>query len=290
MIIKNLKNQYYVIQKLKSHKDFDILHCRILESKENTTYDVVKIKNRQLMPHLIEVFTEELDNQTFYDLFECFSKSGMFYIVFKHGEGISLEDKLMNEHCTLRERLEIGKNILERIILLAMPDFLLYEILNSNNTYIEKDLTISFSYQIKTLDYTDQLEFSKIMKKVTELMELLFHDEIERKESEDIGHFIEMCNEYNFTGFLEFYQEYIKFYDVICKQSDGGFIKPNTLLFRIWEKTKKVFHKTKKYFIAALFVILFIILVKSLFTEENKTGTDFDKIGSVKIGNIEETT
>lgn len=285
MIIKNLNNQYYVIEKKKANKDFDILYCRLMNSDTNKgrTVDLIKIKNREKMPFLIETFTEKDNTATFYDMYECFSKNGFFYIVFEHSDSPSLREKLSQEHCSLRERLEIGKNLLEKAILLAMPEFLQAEIMNPDNILVSNDITVSFSYEISTLSKEENTGFEMIMANVTVVMEALFATELERNESEDIRKFIETCNEYRFRDFMEFYQEYSRFYDVITTQDAGGFIKPNTLIFKIWDKVKSIFVKSKGIVVKIVILILIIYMVQAIFATEKKQGTDFNMIGTVEI-------
>lgn len=285
MIIKNFNNQYYVIEKRKSTSDFDILYCKLIDddSGKEKYFDLIKIKNREKMKYLIQAFTEKESNYTFYDLYECFSKNGFFYIAFIHVKGQSLREKLSSERCTLRERLEIGKNIMERAILLSMPLFLQNEVMNPDNIIVSSDLSISFSYEISSLPNSSEMKFDLIMDNLTSVMEFLFSVEIERNESEDIKKFIETCNEYNFKDFLEFFQEYTRFYDVIISQDAGGFIKPNTLLFRIWKKIKHFFVKAKGILIKIVLLILIIFMLKTIFATEEKQGTDFKRIGTVDI-------
>lgn len=290
MVIKNPKNQYYVIQKVKSSRDFDVLHCRLLDTEDTATYDLLRIKNREKMPYLIEIFTEQADYQTFYDLFECFSAYGQFFIAFVHNDSQSLKNKLESEQCILRERLEIGKNLIEKVILYSMPDFLQADILNIDNILVSPDLTVSFSYNISSLENIKEADFSKIIENFIPVMEKLFLREIEKQESADILKFIETCHEYHFRDMLEFYQEYKKLYDVILSRSEEGFIKPNTILFRIWNKIKEEFVKWKGRIIKIILLILLIAMIKVIFTEETKSGTDFSKIGTVEIGMEADTT
>lgn len=291
MVIKNLSNQYYVVEKKKSTKDFDVLHCRLMSEDTNSdkTYDLIKIKNREKMPYLIQMFTEKESNQTFFDMYDCFSKNGVFYIAFEHCNNPSLREKLKSERCILRERLEIGKNVLERAILLAMPDFLQAQVMNPDNVLVGSDTSAAFSYVISSISDAENGNFDMVMSSVAELMEFLFAPEIEKEESEDIKKFIETCYEYRFKDMLEFYQEYSKFYDVVCKQAAGGFIKPNTLLFRIWNKIKIIFVKSKKWILRIIVIILVIFLLKTILEPEKKSGTKFDRIGTVEIESTEDT-
>lgn len=286
MIIKNFNNQYYVIEKRKATADFDILFCKLIDdhSGQEKYFDLIRIKNRKKMQYFMRIFTEKESNYTFSDMYDYFSKNGFFYIAFMHTKSQSLREKLNSERCILRERLEIGKNILERAILLSMPAFLQNEITNPDNILVASDLSVSFSYEISSIPESPQVEFDVIMEKLTNVMEFLFSVEIEKNESDDINKFIETCNEYKFKDFMEFFQEYSKFYDVILNKDTGGFIKPNTLLFRIWKKMKYYFVKIKGILIKIVLLILIIFALKAIFATEKKEAVDFTDIGTVKIG------
>ena len=284
MVIKNLTSQYYVIEKKKSNKDFDILYCRLMDSGGNKTFDMLRIKNRERIPFLIQTFTESENNQTFYDLHDCFSKNGCFYIVFVHSDSISLKEKLERENCILRERLEIGKNLLEKLIILAMPEFLQAEVMNPEKVLVASDLTVSFSYEIDSVNGIEGMDFQMVMAGIAQVMEVLFEKELTNRESEDIEKFIKLCHEYHFCDIMEFFQEYTKFYEVVSKQWEGGYISPHTFLFRIWEKIKKGFLIGRKWFFKIILIILVVFMIKYILTEDKKSGTDFSQIGTVQIG------
>lgn len=291
MVIRNLKHKYYVIENIDRMDNFHILRCELIDEEaeperspsKTSHYDLLEIADEEMMPALVQELTQPNAYQTFQDLFEYFSSDGKFYLAMVHRDASSLRSKLGEEQCSLRERLEIGKNLAERIILLGMPDFLQSAVLHEEQILVAGDLTVSFSYLIDELTFAEEIEFSVLIRQMTAVLEQLFKKEIANKESKDILAFMETCRDYEFKDWLEFYQEYSKLYDAVLTQSEQGFIKPNTFLFVLWEKIKKIFNKLKGIVIKIILLLLFIFMMKSILEKPEPSGVDFLRIGTVEI-------
>ena len=288
MTIQTLKHQYEIVQKIRTTDQIDQFFCTEETDHKKVYFDIFKIKQRNLVVKLILTFTEQMSNVAFEDYYECFSKDGALYLVFVHKEAVSLRQKLQEEVCNLQERLQIGRKILERILLLNMPDMMVCDVLDADQIQVTPALDISFLYKLEEIEQFEQLNFSIVKQKMVALFEVLFERELLLDISEKIPTFLEYIKEES-SSYLEIYQTYIRLMEQL--QKSEAVLTPNTLWFRLWNRIKKLAVKLRG--IVAIIVVLLIAgyLVYSILNPAPNTEDKFcfQRIGTLTIEQTEES-
>ncbi len=289
MTIQTLKHQYEIVQRVCQNECFEQFLCKEYNhSQKNVFYDIFQIKQRELVVKLILIFTEQMNNTAFTDFFECFSKDGELYVVFLHKQTSSLKEKLEKENCKLIERTLIGKKILEQILLLNMPDFLVYDILDGMQIQVSEAMDISFLYQLKEISSFETVTKQMIWKKMANVFELLFGYEISLEASEAIPIFLKEVRTGTYEDYVSLYQAYLQFAKELEHTKKP--LKPNTFWFRVWDKIKEFWKKLKSFFGVFLVLAVMAYLIYSILNPVSKDTERFvfQRIGTLSIEELEQ--
>ena len=123
MVIYTYGHQYPVTSVLESNDKYDVYICN--DSESNGFCRVLRLKDKSEIPDLVAWLSEVVDRDVFTDYMEHFMFEDSLCIVMKYTQGIILTDRIDTEAAPLRERLELFRKILERAVLLDIPDYFL---------------------------------------------------------------------------------------------------------------------------------------------------------------------
>lgn len=281
MTIQTLKHQYYILQKVRKTEQFEQFLCEDMEAAAGQQYDIFRFGQRELVKKLIIVFMEQSRNRALEDFRECFSRDGELCLVFTHPKEMSLTEKLDGELCILKERILIGKKLLERILLLNMPDMLVYDILQGDSIRVAASLDVSFRYTLDQIENFQSVTIKKVQDRLADIFSILFRRELQLEASTDIAEYIDSVRAGSYGSYLEIYQAYSQLADKL--NQEGLVIRPNTFWFRVWEKVKAVCKKVKPVLVTALIVVLAAYLVYSILHPAQTTQEvfNFQRIGTL---------
>lgn len=279
MVIYTYGHEYPVTSVQKSTPDHDIYICN--DTVNNGFCRILRLKDKSVFPELVGWLTLNVDREVFTDYIEHFMFEDSLCIVMRYTQGITLADRNDTEAAPLRERLELCRKILERAVLLDIPDYFLDKCLDLNNIIVQPDLTVSFNYPIE--DITGQKDCAP-MKKAEKLMRIMFAKEIERKVPDELMDFFRKMPELAGEGMIELYSKYYMMMTGLIER-DAGDEEPKSIWYRIWDKIKKFWSKLKKVLMflllaAAVFYLVFTIQTSGSST---KRQPNFDSIGTVTI-------
>lgn len=280
MVIQNLKHEYEIIQKVLETDTIEYLLCK---ETGKELLDMIRIKERSLTVKLIVPFSEQMSNVSFKDFRECFSYEGDLVLVFNHVEAKTMYKKLDEEECVLKERLEIGKNLFSKIILLNMPDFLLYEALYPDNVMVKATMDVEFAYIPYEIAEFEAHGFDEVCDSLADLMSKLFKREIDLKIGTKIEDFVKNLDEHLYNDYLEIFHDYQELMEWYLDENNQ--LKPNTFWFKLWEKIKLVAKKIKPWLVVIIIFILLGYVLYLMFRPVNKPIED--KYDYIRIGNVE---
>lgn len=240
MLIQTLRRKFTVLRLLKSTRDLDIAVCQDLLEKWEQTYLVITLKNPDLIYRTMPFFVAQRENPSFQDFRECFSQEGQFYLVFFYYDKPLLTEKYAEETYSLPERLAIGKSLLSRIVLQNMPANLQYEVLQERNLLLDDALQVYFNYRLEEIPSHHLLTGVKVQAELARIFGMLLHKEIATKVAEELLAFIERLEQGAFADYLAIYQAYDQLYVRLRSMQEQGEMQPKSLLFRIWERIKRL--------------------------------------------------
>ena len=160
MMIQSLEKKYIVIKYSFSDSNVERYICQ--EETGGEKYTIVRVKNRQWIAKAVEFLMHQRENSHFTDFTSCFFSDECLYVVMRYAEGISLEEKLQNEVSSLEERLAVGKGILERILILNMPDYFLKDCLKAESIILSASLEVSFQYELLNIADYERVQFWQV--------------------------------------------------------------------------------------------------------------------------------
>ena len=292
MIIESMTHRYYVICRERESETYDIYRCRELNEAAHEAYLVYCVKETELIKALAHAFTGEGNFENFEEYYECFSARGGLCLVFCHYDQTTLAQKLQGEDCFLTERIAIGKRLLQRLLILDMPDFLMSEVMSVDHILVDASLSIHFRYQLEGILLPGEQRTEKIYKGLADIFTALFARELALEKCSEIPVFIQelMSGEHDRgeQGLLWVYQEYEALEELLAKASGSGYIRPNTFWFRVWDKIKLVFPVAKKIIFCLIVAVLAGYLIYGIvFPQYTRECLKFDTIGTLSI--IEDT-
>ena len=283
MIIQTLEKKYTVIKYIFSDRDAERYICKEESGKEK--YTVVCVKNRMWIRKAMKFLVQQMESRYFTDFVSCFFSEECLYVVMKYAEGISLKAKLERESCSLRERMAVGKNILERLMILNMPDYFLQDCLKPETVILSSALEVNFQYELSKIGDYDKAGFSQVQNCLGKLFAGIFVGELGKNMLPPIRGFCDLLGEGKYQDILEVYTEYGKVCKAVNELPPQELTLPKTWGFRVWERIRRCFVPLKKICAVILMLLAVAFLIYSVHTsmEEGSEKKVFDLIGTLEI-------
>lgn len=285
MVIETYKHKYPVCCVKEVNDTYESYICR--SETDGRLCSVLSVKDKRLIAGIIEGLTTIVDPETFTDFLEHFICEDKLCVVMRFREGMSLEKKLSTEVMPLAERLEIGRRILEKIIIRRIPDYFLAKCCHTKNIIIDRDLTPHFNYPIEDIELMWKYTQSAAMACVENLLREMFSAELERRVPTALMNFFdELPGCFETGGLIEVYSAYYNMMPMASENETGE--EPKTFWFIAWEKIKSTAARFKKVLLAAIILAavgyLFYIIV-DIGRHEEKTD-NFSSIGTLEIPKV----
>ena len=264
MLIQTLSRRFSVIHVRSSTNDADVLVCRDLWEENDREYLIVALKNPDLIYRSAPFFTAQTGNRAFKDFVECFSRDGLFYIVFAYYAKPLFTDRFNEEIYFLSERLDIGKSLLSRILLQNMPPCILYEALQDRNLLLDDALRVYFNYALEDIASYNLFSIDRVQMELGRIFRILLRQEVATLVTEDIQAFIGDLESCAFADYMEIYEAYDRLYDMLKELLEVGEINPKSFLFRCWDWIKNLFRLLKPVLAGVVLVTALGYLIYSL--------------------------
>jgi hypothetical protein len=233
----------------------------------------------------MEFVYKQLSNDDFSDFVTMFVAQGQLHLVFKAFEGISLKNKLNQETVVLKERLQLAKNIHEKIVLMNMPLFFLYRVLDLDHIMVNQSLNIDFSYE--AVDITNYREYSFLMiqQQMMKMMTELFSDEWSKKRFQPLMNYMKSLEKSEFINPIELYSRFSKVCDLIESGSEEASGEPMNWAFRLWYRIRRLFKPIRRILAILLWVValLYMIIVINDSMQPSEDQRMYKYIGTVDI-------
>ena len=279
MTIYTYGHEYPVASIQKSTDTYD---CYICTDNVNGGFcRILSLKDRTVFPELVGWLSKTVDPAVFTDYIEHFMFDGMLCIVMKYTQGVSLADKSDMEAMPLRERLELCRRIIERTVLLDIPDYFLEKCFDTHNIIVAPDLTVSFNYPIE--DITENRDGVPI-KKAELFLRQIFAYEIERKVPDELMAFFGEMPELAGANMTELYSRYYMMMNRLVER-EAGDEEPKSIWYRIWDKIKQIWKRVKKIimFLLLTAVVFYFVYSIQISGPSKKRQANFDSIGTLTI-------
>lgn len=284
MIIKAYNKEYDIVQRLSETETQEVFICEKHPNADNKQYLVIHMKNQQLAHHVIPLFIELMEKKSFSDYDGCFSSKGDFYLAFLYEPAPLLADKLLTERCSLRERLEIAKRLLEKIVLLEPPPWLLGDLLSHFYIMVSQSDSISFFYVLKNYEQYESFAMEKIPGLLIPIFLKLFPEELKLASCPALTEFYQSLSETGiYNNYFSIFRAYKEIYDELISQQKMENIKPNHWSFHWWDKIKQLKRLVKPVAACLVLAAIIFFMVWMVLNRKKPEGPEFSYIGTVEI-------
>ncbi len=279
MIIHTYEHDYPISSVKETNETYECYICRNLT--DGGFCRVMSVKDKAYFPELVSWLTETVNRDTFTDYIEHFNFNGALCIVMKYTQGLTLGDKLATESLSVMERAEIGRKILEKIVLQEIPDYFLNKCMDPDCIMVSADLTVNFNYPIDDIIGNRQCD---PMEGINKILRMLFARELERKVPEPVIDFFNKLPQLLELTVIEIYGEYHNMLSALTEMPEEE-EEPKSIWYKIWNNLKKIWRVLKKIIMLALIVLAVVYLIMTIDgTKSSITRkANFDRIGTVTI-------
>ena len=283
MMIQTIGKKYMVTQ--YSYADSHFMRYKCREEGKKEMYSMTCIKDKTWIRRVTKFLMDQMENPNFTDYVSCFFSEECLYVLMKYRAGISLRETLLKAHCGLEGRMAIGKNILEKILLLKMPDYFLQDCLWADRIILSTALEVEFQYELANLPEYESYDFCHVQARLAGIFEELFMPEIQKRVLPDASRFCDALYGGEYADMLEVYQAYQELCRNINEIPPEELKIPRTPSFQIWEKIRRQFGTLKK--VCALFLLIaalaFLVYTVSQSGQSGGEKRIFTSIGTLKI-------
>lgn len=290
MIVQTLDRQYAVLQVLHSDTVQEGSICKDLESNELCL--LARFRDADVTCRLLPMMSAQRSNRSFEDYQGLFTRDGDLFLRFRYSQAPLLSEQLAAGDLTFHERLELSRDMLERMTLLNMPPLLQFEALRECNVTVDEALRVRFNYVLADMDGGLNISIRFICDRISQWMERIFARELEEESVPEIKALIEQLDQAEFDSYLAIYTAYDRVRKLLLERVAGGTTQPKTWLFRMWERIKGWRRLVKPVLVGIILVASFCYLIYSLLLPSVPGGTPvvFDRIGTLEIQRAAEET
>jgi hypothetical protein len=169
--------------------------------------------------------------------------------------------------------------------MLNMPDFILYDAISEESVTVSSTLEVRFNYNLLSLKQRGNFGISDVKQRLVVLFKHLFQYELDREASVDIEDYIDELSKEDYNNYFEIFRKYEALYGKLMTGDLIKRIKPNTFIFRLWDRIKGL----GKYVKPAISIIMVILIAGYLIysimhkTVDAAMVLNFEQIGTVSI-------
>lgn len=283
MVICSFEKKYEILGIYDSDEKIERYFCKELSSE--TPCCMVRIMDKKCIAQSVIYYKNQIQNQKFKDFEDLFMSDSALCMVFLQKRGISLEE-LMKTQSSFEERMSMFTAILVQIIMLDMDPYIACDCLIPEAIFLTQGLSVSFSHWLINPDEFNRYNFQDVLIKIRYLTNYLFAEELKLKTIPEINQFEKALVQGGCQNYLSLYQLFSDFQKSVKEiKSAADNLKPQTILFRMWEKITILFKPFKKLFILLLFIAAIAYLIYNV--EQSQTsGREkqiFESIGTLEI-------
>lgn len=234
MVICSLEHAYSVLYRYREGDELERFICRDEKNPSDMVYTLLRIFFQAEIRWLLEqnLLWREISGN-FVDYKESFLWKGTLVIVFVRREGMPLAQWLFKQSVPLSRRLELGKKLLERLLLLNMPEYLLASILNTDCILVTEADEIVIRYEPKTIRWEEE-EFSSILSdSFYKVFAQLFLKEEEEESSIEIHSYLERIRQEPYQDSFRIFQDYDCLLEDLRGYKDIDQLRPNHWRYRM---------------------------------------------------------
>lgn len=225
MIIRSQEYSYEVIQALPGEGKIQHYLCKNSENGEEQLH-LICMGPCEEVKDFLPVLSELDANASFVDLKEYFLEKEKIWMVFPWTEGRDLE-KYLEEGHSAAERFNMGRELMERMILLAMPPWLIRQVSQTKRITVAEDGMPGFYYTFGAWRSFDKISAAQTMEALAELLHILLKTEEDSGLYPEWNSWQESLKSEDKPELLDLYKKYLDLMPIFSqerkKEEKAGF-------------------------------------------------------------------
>ncbi|MBO4395703.1 MAG: hypothetical protein J5819_05095 [Eubacterium sp.] len=283
MVFETLEKSYTVLRNLRTDESSEQYVCR--DEENGREYVLTRFRDKDFIVKTLAFLTDQVNNRDFTDMVSCFFCEDCLFVVMRYSQGITMSEQFSTEALPLKERMMIGRRILDQLLLQHMPNYFMREVLNEETICVTKTMEARFLYGLNNLESYKDVKFNAVTERIAALMKRVFEKEIHKKTVKPAEEFIRRLEDGEFTDIMSVYRAYDDLMKLIGGFSPKDLEVPKTWIFRAWDKFKRTWPVIRRVLATALLIgsIVFLILTISNNGDQGEEQKVFKTIGTLDI-------
>lgn len=281
MLIHTPVRQLHVLRILQKTADAVSYVCTDVLENVPQYYLLNGFLQQETYSYLIPMIIEQ-QKEYFTDFIEYFSSDGIFYLMFRYYDGIPCMEAA--EHANMETRLEYVRQMLEQMILQAMPAVFQYALLDPEHIKVTESHQVKFLYQFSGTFAEREIDFHEIELRLLQLIQMLLIPELAMRYSLKL---LEFCKDLEHGNEFRDYQSLYIAYTEIQRElvAQKGNLVSHKYQFQLWEKVKQKFYIFRNILVTAVIVAAVGMLIYQTFWKQDSRNdtTRFKQIGTLII-------
>lgn len=204
MIIRTYDRTYTVIWRIFADGQGEQYLCR----SEKEEYTIRMLRDRETYRPILSFFLEQVKKESFTDFRECFVSDGKLYLVFRYSRGPLLAEKLEKETVSEKERAEIARKLLERIVCQDMPWGVLCDALSWDRITVSESLEIRFLYTLNDPEHLAERTKEEAGQILADVLRRILQAGTKRRNDPQTEAFFVWLSAGRFSSVLEIYERF----------------------------------------------------------------------------------
>ena len=265
MIIRVLDQNYFVQETIPSEDGLVQYVCTNVSEDDGRICRIVRIPLQDVQPALVEYLADIYREGLFKELIQYANEAGYLHVVADCGpaKARSLKDRLENDLIPLKERLSMGEKFLKQLILSNVPVFFALSAMDTEHVLFTDADDCSFVFELEHLERFAEADKDKMLRRTENVLSRLFAKELDAQKLPEMEAFLDRVVQGEYTGILSLYQAY-RTVESGLADVDEASLEPQSFLWRLWDKIKKLASYAGKLFIVVIFAIAIAYLVWSV--------------------------
>ena len=286
MVIRILDQNYFVTETLPSETGLLQYVCRKVSEDDGKEYRIVRIPLEEAKPGLVRWLSANYRKGNFRELTQYANEQGHLLVVADCGnrKARPLSELLREGAFSLRERLIMGKKLLERLILSDVPNYFALYAMDTDHVRFTEALDCCFTFELEHLPRFCEAEAEDVQRRLKNVLSELFREELKDGKIPEMQAFLDRISQREFPEMMDICRAYRPIAEELSGK-DEETLDNQSLPFRVWETIKRIAAFLRRILFLVVFAIAIAYLVLSIrdFLAPAQQADTYKSIGNLTI-------
>lgn len=283
MVIHIQGNDYLILYTISRSQELEQYQCRRVDGPDGHMYRAVRIASSAVFAEMIEYLMDLTHNKSFYDFVDYATTAGAVVILLDCGEGRPLASLLREESIPLPERLQMGKKLLERLLISDFPPYFIHAAMDPGRVKMNAAMDFFFDFDLSDFPDFKGADPVSALRQAADVLEALFLPEVKRKALPDLDRLLYGMRRGEYAELLPVYRKMGAIAGLVRGKEEE--LESGSFLFRLWDRLKALGRFLLGAGKAAVVLVFAAYLALSIyhFMQPEPEGRVYEQIGDLQI-------